>query len=190
MPPYANPQGEVYANESRGFFGLYVVPKRSVDAAKFDKLCRFLNFAYSEEGHNLGKYGIEGVHHNVVAGEIEMIPDAFDTTNSPSYNQILRKYERYGRAYGSSATPEHYEENKRLVDLYEEHAVGNPAIGIVSETEQESTVDYWGDIVEAKVKTIMGMMTIEEWDAFVDELLSSQEFQTIIEEYNAQYTPK
>lgn len=189
LPPVENSYGEVYANESQGFWGYYVVPKQSVDAEEFEAICAFLDFAYSEEGHNLGKYGLEGVHHNVVDGEIEMIPDSFDETNSPSYNQILRMYERYGRAYGSTVTPEHYEENKSLVDAYEQHAVGNPAIGIVSETEQESTVDYWGDVVEAKVKTIMGIMSLSEWDAFVDDLMSSDEFSTIVEEYNAQYRP-
>ena len=146
-----------------------------------ENVVKMLDYGYSEEGHMLYNFGIEGVSYEMVDGYpkyTELI------TNNPDGLSMQHAMSQYmASAYGGPFVQDKryfeqympYEEQKDAVALWIQHD-DNQRLPIVTYTAEESsatasTVTTIGTLVsESITKFIIGQKSMDEWDSFVDSL--------------------
>ena len=142
---------------------------------------KFLDYGYSEEGHMLYNFGIEGVSYEMVDGYpkyTELI------TNNPDNLTMQHAMGRYmASAYGGPFIQDKryyeqylpYEEQKEAVSLWSQQT-GEHRIPTVSYTPEETEIianvgtETSSFVDESLLKFITGQTSMDQFDQFVEEL--------------------
>ena len=153
----------------------------STQCKNVEELVKFLDYGYSEEGHMLYNFGIEGVSYEMVDGYptyTELI------TNNPDGLSMQHAMSRYmASAYGGPFVQDKryfeqympYEEQKEAVNLWMQHDDRQrfPEVSYTAE-ESENMVSKSTTVTslmnENVTKFITGQNSMENWDSFVDQL--------------------
>ena len=148
----------------------------------------FKEYGATDEGYTLASFGIKDVHYTEKDGIKTPTEQAKkDIVAQQAFGQIFLKYDPYLRAYRSGMPNEIYERNKKIIDERVKVSIGDPAVGLVSETNTKVGTELRKKIQDMKTKVIMGKETIEAWDAYVTQLQKDADLIKITDELNKSY---
>ncbi|MEH7495233.1 extracellular solute-binding protein [Neobacillus niacini] len=123
-----------------------------------EEIVKWLDFAYSEEGHMLFNFGIEGVTYEMIDGYPTYTKEITDNPEGLPVTQALGKYIR--ASYGGPLI-----QDKRYLEQYFELP------------EQKEAVKIWGESAENKINMPPITLNAEE----------SEEFNSIMSDLNTYY---
>ncbi|WP_281890514.1 extracellular solute-binding protein [Paenibacillus sp. YYML68] len=178
-----------YARDS--FFGAFMIPA-SVDKNKVEKILAYLEQSASKEINDLRQFGIEGVHHKVENGK-KVVTDAEALAKDVggSVYVIVNAYNKYFEIDQFGDMPDEFKADlKKKTDMYYEHSKVDPGVGLISDTYAKRSADVFKDLDTNITKVIVGRNTMEDWDAYVDQLLKNPTVQTMMQEFGEQYKIK
>jgi putative aldouronate transport system substrate-binding protein len=174
-----------YTAREMGSFGMYMIPK-SVSEAKMKKILEFLNYGSSDEGHELGNFGLKDTHYALDNG-VYKTTEIHAKQSIGAFGQLFAKYDKYHRAYRAGIPKDVWERNKKIIDEREKVSVPDYAIGLFSETSLKVGPELNKKIQDMKTKVIMGKEPITAWDDFVGKLKTDANFVKITNELNDSY---
>ncbi len=141
---------------------------------------KLLDYLYSEEGMTLLNFGVQGTHYDVVDGEYAYTDLIMKNPDGLSPQDALRSFgiqsqftllqdARYERAFVSDEVNrirDVYEQEDHIGDAYPTLAFSSEEQGVINEkyTEIETYVNEMID------KFIMGMESLDQFDAFVEKV--------------------
>jgi len=179
--------GKQYVTRSTGFNGILAIPK-SVPEEKMKAILKFIDYGSGGEGLNLTLYGIENVHYQVVDGlKVANEKAVADSVGTGAWGKMFSTTVLDLWQYAAGMPKEIYDRNMDIANQKAGISTGDPAIGLVSETEIKLGADYTKKVADMKVQTIIGKTSIEEWDSFVASLKNDANYSKITEEINAEY---
>lgn len=162
-----------------------------VAEADIPRVLQFLDYLASPEYEDLFWYGLEGVHYEVM--------DGYKTTND-RYEEdgvgMLGWFSHENRdfiedARKRGATEENLVYLQEIVDdiylKYEEARLQNPQYSTYSATYFARWEQLVEELDDYRVKVIMGILSLDEWDAYVKSLTESSIFKSILQELKQSY---
>lgn len=163
-----------------------IVINAKIDPAKQQRALKFLDYLLSDEGYDLIKHGIEGVHYKKTAdGKFEKT-DAFDKERP----QLISAW--FFRRYDVDVQIRKWDDQEyanKIRSLYqtnEKYVWRNPAAGLSSETLTKKGVSLQQKWMEAMLKIIVGQTPVSA----VDDAAAAWKKDggdDIIKEINAEY---
>ena len=179
-----------YVPQYTGFIGVLAIPKK-VPEAKMKKILSVIDYGASEEGGSLSLYGIKDIHYKEQDGfKIATEQAVKDSVGVGAFGKLFMRYDPYMYAFAPSMTKEVFERNKKIIDARSKLSVPDPSVGLVSDTRLKVGADYDKKINDMKTQVVMGKVSIEAWDKFVNDLKQDATYQKIIEETNAAYAAR
>ncbi|SFL99272.1 putative aldouronate transport system substrate-binding protein [Paenibacillus sp. 1_12] len=176
-----------YSNKDSGFFGMFSIPK-SVPEAKVKQLLKLMDYGASEEGSTLANYGLKDVHYTEKDGILTATEQAKkDIVAQQALGQIFLKYDKYLRAYRTGMPNDVLERNKKIIDEKAKISMGDPSVGLYSETSIKVGSELNKKIQDMKTKVIMGKEPISSWDDYVTKLKNDPDLVKITAEMNDAY---
>ena len=166
---------QVYSNS--GYSGAISTSCKNVEAA-----AKLLDFNYSEKGHNLANFGIEGVSFNMVNGYPAYTDVIMNNKDGLSKTQAMSMYIR-GHIHGpfvqdQRELEQYYDlpELTEALELWTHNDMGKHIYPPASTTQEESeqlaiiinNVNTYRDEMEAKF--ITGALSINDFDKYVAQL--------------------
>jgi putative aldouronate transport system substrate-binding protein len=168
--------GKPYVSQSSGMNGVLAIPK-TVPEEKMKAILKFVDYGSGGEGLDLTLYGIKDVHYTVADGlKIANDKAVADSVGTASWGKMFSTpvVDLWQYAAGMP---------KEIAKIY----IGDPSIGLVSDTELKMGADYTKKIADTKTQIIIGKIPMEEWDKYVEQLKKDANYQKIIEEINVEY---
>lgn len=160
---------------------------------------KFLNYGFTEEGHMLNNFGIEGVSYNMIDGYPTYTEVITDNPDGLPMNTALGLYVRAAGGVGAYVQDKRYleqyyrtDEQKKAWDVWsntdaEKHLM--PQLYVASEKRSEFT-SLLNDIFtyedEMFMKFVMGTESLDNFDAYL-ETLNSFGLETVLELYQEAY---
>lgn len=176
-----------YSNKDSGFFGMFAIPK-TVPEDKMKQLLKLMDYGASQEGSDLANFGFKDVHYTEENGIKLATPQAQkDIVAQQALGQIFLKYDPYLRAYRTGMPLDVLERNKKIIDEKAKISMGDPAVGLYSETSTLVGTELRKKIQDMKTKVIMGKEPISAWDDYVEKLKADPDLLKITEEMNEAY---
>lgn len=188
VPYLEGPGGKKGVQMIEGYYGIWVVPT-SVAKDKVKKIVEFLNWTASDEGTELAKAGIPGVHYTKYdkeSGAVERNEEQkklYDK-EKPMLLVLQNAYDKY--IYADSQVPEIKKAQKEVLDGFDQVGVPNPFIAFVSETASKNP-DHQKKLSAAAVNYVMGT---GNWEAVQAEIeawskgLGAQIMKEYMDQYN------
>ncbi|MBQ4227373.1 MAG: hypothetical protein II697_04150, partial [Clostridia bacterium] len=144
-------------------------------------------------------YGVEGLHFYFDENGTRQKTDEQRAANTAGYvgawNQIFLKVDadqitsKFMRSGASRASDENIQRARDiravLANYLEETGLGFANQNLFSETYNTSWANIVSDTNANITKYIMGEISADEWNAFVDSVVNGAEYQAIIAEYAA-----
>lgn len=179
--------GKPYVSQSSGMNGVLAIPK-TVSEEKMKAILSFINYGSGGEGLDLTLYGIKDVHYSIVDGlKIANDKAVADSVGTASWGKMFSTPVVDLWQYAAGMPKEVYQRNMKIAEERSKISIGDPAIGLVSETELKMGADYTKKIADLKTQVIIGKVPMEEWDKYVEQLKKDANYQKITEEMNAEY---
>lgn len=179
--------GKAYVSQSTGMNGVLAIPK-TVPEEKMKAILKFINYGSGGDGLDLTLYGIKDVHYSVVDGlKVANDKAVADSVGTASWGKMFSTPVVDLWQYAAGMPKEIYQRNMKIAEERGKISTGDPAIGLVSETELKMGADYTKKIADMKTQVIIGKIPVEEWDKYVEQLKKDANYQKIIEEMNAEY---
>ncbi|MBU3114837.1 extracellular solute-binding protein [Clostridium lacusfryxellense] len=177
-----------YIGRSGGSFGGFVIPK-TVKEDKMKKIMAFYDFCVSNEGWELAKYGVEGVHFNKSGDKYTVLPQAkIDLVGTMT--NVSQKYDKYQTASMAGTTPLELDRNKKIIDEKAKISIPSPNVGLYSDTESKIGADYNKKYSETFMKVMLGAEPIATWDAYVAKLKTDADYLKWVKEISDAYDKK
>lgn len=160
----------------------------STSCKDIEAACRFLDYAYSEEGSMLFNYGTEGVSYNLDTDGNVVFTDVILNNESVSASSARNAYAHYNnwgmveREYSLQL-----DEVSRAIQSgwyanMEDYAY--PTVNYTVE-EQEVLTNYWTNIDdycrEMILKFVIGSESMDNWDNFVSQLQTTYHVDEVLQ---------
>lgn len=154
------------------------------------RIIEVLDWMLSDEGWNIIRNGVEGVHYNM-EGDQRVTTDEFKNFSAYSgYIQILRR-PNDENLWLKNIIPETREYQKEWLDksvaaMQDYQQAG--LVGIQSAAEKEFLKSdlYTTEFPQLCIEIIYGEKSVDEWDAFLEKVYANG-WQDVLDEYNAYY---
>ncbi|NJD03677.1 MAG: extracellular solute-binding protein [Ruminiclostridium sp.] len=187
-PPLNRATGGVSVKNNMPFGSLFAITRDAEKAGKVDAIMKMLDYIYSPEGEMLFKYGIEGVHYNLVDGKVVRTQEWIDGLAKDPAHYLNST----GQGFGASLTGKSIMSAQEYIDMnidkfktdkvdpqamldiikmYNVDTVGHyPYIPLLEDEDkkvQEIGTDWKNYIDEMRVKFFVGQESFDNWDNFV-----------------------
>lgn len=157
-----------------GGFGYAV----STTCSNVEAACRYLDWAFSEEGMMTMNYGVEGTTYEVKDGKVELTDLVMHNEETPSSNSARNEIAWVQNRVGVSLDIAlgYKEESRNWIDVWTAHMDKYVLPTVQYTEEQQNTISKkWGDIddlcQEKILKYVIGSEDISAtWDSFVDSI--------------------
>lgn len=157
-----------------GGFGYAV----STTCSNVEAACRYLDWAFSEEGMMTMNYGVEGTTYEVKDGKVELTDLVMHNEETPSSNSARNEIAWVQNRVGVSLDIAlgYKEESRNWIDVWTAHMDKYVLPTVQYTEEQQNTISKkWGDIddlcQEKILKYVIGSEDINAtWDSFVDSV--------------------
>lgn len=163
---------------------------KAVPEDKMLKILDYLEETCTQEYLDFSMYGIEGVHYNVVNGERVLTEQKnIDMGSSAPQQVFARKYDAYMKVGSPQAPSEYNKQMRETFDSWNVDEIGtiDPFNVATSETWNKVWPKYINEWSAYATKAIIGQITIEEYQAYVDTLNNMPEFKTAYQEFAEAY---
>ncbi|TLS53817.1 extracellular solute-binding protein [Paenibacillus antri] len=186
LMPLQGPKGYV-TNMTLGFWTNLMISSK-VKEEDIPRILSLIDYMSSEEYMvKLTKQGIEGIHHNVVDGKVELT-EAYKNEAIEGYGWPGDYYNGMNNAQLNDAEPERLEHLKQVYEKSTEVSTySNPATNLYSPTLGERWGDLTRTLEDMKVKYVMGEITVQQWDDYVAGITSHADYKKILEELKTSY---
>lgn len=171
-----------YRNSYNGSYSISV----STSCEDIEAACRFLDYAYGEEGSMLYNYGTEGISYELNGDSVkflETVTDNADVTANSARNA-------YGHYFNWAMVSRDYsillDEESRKIQSGWYANMEDYAYPTVNHTVQEQQIlsDYWTNIDdycrEMILKFVIGSESMDNWDDFVATLQSTYHVEEVL----------
>ncbi len=189
----AAPDGKRYYERGLGSYGMLMVNKEASEA-NLKKILELLDYSSSLEGNLLIGYGIKDVDYTVSNPKLPHVITQTDAGKAKAYPNswqwVCGFYNKYLRAESGDMTDAELAYNHGLLDTIEKSSSQDGSAGIISPAWNEKSADWSKKIVDAQVNTLIGKMSMDEWDKFVNGLKNDPAWAKIVEEFNNGYKAK
>lgn len=164
---------------------------------------KWLDYDYSEEGHMLKNFGIEGVSYTLVDGEPVYTDLILNNSDGLAIGTVLAQYTKAN--YGTTGLQDvryleqyyPYEEQKEALENFQASDSANHLLSNITfenyttDEEQELYTEYWSQwatyVEEMTLKFIMGEEPIENFDTSYMEQLKKFQVEKAVEYRQAEY---
>lgn len=186
---------KAYAATMKPFNRPALISKKVLEA-DIPRILALFDYTASAEHRELADIGIEGVHHEVKDGAVVVNNDKIKEDQVGHWYVLFQNQLQTadiliedGRNKGVSEGDldrmrAMHEESDRLI---KESGLGHPHWSV----ESPAYFSKWGfvtkDLNDNRIKVIMGQMTIEEWDQYVQTVLNSKDYKQIVAEMKESY---
>ena len=154
----------------------------STNCQNIELALRWLDYGFTEEGHMLNNFGIEGVSYNMVDGEPKLSDTILNNPDGLSLNKVAPLYLRAAYS-GAFVQDSRYVEQSLVypqqIDAYKKWSNTNmkkhiiPSITLLSE-ELDKASDIQANIStyvdEMFIKFVTGRESIENFDSYINQL--------------------
>ncbi|MVQ34770.1 extracellular solute-binding protein [Paenibacillus sp. MAH-34] len=179
--------GKPYVPQGTGMNGVLAIPK-SVPEQKMKAILNFVNYGSGGEGLDLTLYGIKDVHYTLTDGlKVSNDKAVADSVGTATWGKMFSTPVVDLWQYAAGMPKEVYQRNMKITEERAKVSVGNPAIGLVSDTDIKLGADYKKKIADMKTQVIIGKIALEDWDKYIDTLKKDPNYQKITEEFNVEY---
>lgn len=184
------PNGNKYVPSGAPYYGFFLIPKK-VPEAKVKKILEFLDYGHSPEGNELAIYGIKGVHFKEENGR-RVLTEQFNKDKvGEGFQYIFMKLsDEQVLGDPSTTSEETYKRNQEILNERKKVVLEDPALGLISEANTKFWPDIKKKVDDMRTKVILGQVTIEDYDQFINQLKGDQSLQKIIKEMNDAYAAK
>ncbi|MGG1513842.1 ABC transporter substrate-binding protein [Paenibacillus oryzisoli] len=184
--------GKAYYEQASGYYGQFLINKKTVNEAKLKKILELYDYTASVEGYNLATYGIQDVDYKVKPdGSVEQTEEgkkkgySGDTTGQ----WVTGYFDKYSRAKVSGIPNDVYEANKKVIDSIS--SIPDPTYGLMKSAPfKEKGADWDKKLNDMIVNVIIGKNTLDDWDKLVKQFKDDASFQQHIKETNDFYKEK
>jgi len=160
--------------------------------------CRYLDWGYTEEGHNLHEYGKEGVTYTKAADGTITLTDLIKNNPETPDAQAARYYVGYFRNHAIICDDPYAHFSDAVLDIaskfysnQQSHAI--PTL-VYTDAENEAIREFTA--IDATSRNaiadfVMGNRDMSEWDAFIDGIKADgiedvvKAYQSALDRYNA-----
>jgi len=168
-----------------------------VPAENIPRILRLIDFMAADEFNELAYFGIEGIHYEVKDGK-KVTNDRYNEDAVRIWSGISHINNGWQTEYwrkwlaDQGASPENQQMAKDAGDgaiaaLKECPSVGIPHYTLYSETLATRWDELTAKLRENRVKFIVGRITEQEWDEYVQSITSSETYQQILQELKDAY---
>jgi len=177
--PVMNIGDEVFQSQRDNFYQSSTSVSISRDCKNIEAAAKLLDYGYSEEGHLLYNFGIEGISYEMVDGYPSYLPEITDNPDGLSMQHAMSKY--MASAYGGPFIQDKreyeqylkYPEQKEAVKLWSKETADHRLpqnIMLPAELEgKESQIrKYCSSML---VKFITGELPLSKYESFTDDLI-------------------
>jgi putative aldouronate transport system substrate-binding protein len=177
---------KIYPKNS-AYFGVFVIPKRTVKEDKLKKILEFADYGWSPEGAVLCKWGVENEHHTK-DGDLYIKTEKGLKDPFGNLDNLFQPASKYGRAAGGTGvTKERYQKLTAVIDEQIKYGVDNISQNLISDTNILYGPDMGKQSNDLKIQVIMGHKTLADWDAYVNKLKNDPNYQKIVKEMDESY---
>lgn len=169
LPPMKG-EGDHYSVSLIGGVTTSYLINNAIDAEKKLRILDYFDASASDEMTHLIRYGIEGIHHNVVDGEIVMTERGSAEINATATMGTVGQYDMYNKSRNVSAGEEYNQKVYEWIKDYEELGSVSPFTYITSSTYATEWPKYQEEYETALVQAIIGDISMEELHEFAAEL--------------------
>ncbi|BFH17275.1 extracellular solute-binding protein [Paenibacillus melissococcoides] len=187
LPYLENPNGYKYAPSGASYYGVYLIPKK-VPEDKVKKILELFDYGNSPEGNILAYYGLKDIHYKEENGKIVTTEQAkTDLTGDGNMSSLFHLISD-DMAIGAVGMPDDlYERNVEIVNERKKHVVPEPERGLYSEAYNRYFPEIKKKVDDMRTKVIIGKMTIEEYDKFIETIKKDNDLLKVIDEMNQAY---
>lgn len=163
---------------------------KSVPEEKMLKILDYFEKTTTQEFYDLTTYGVEGVHYNVVNGE-KVITELRDQEmgSSAPWQVLPLMYNPFMKIDSTAAPGEYNQAQRELFDSYGylEKGRTNPFNIATSQKWINVWPKYSQDWAAKGVQAVTGQISMEDYQAYVDELNAKPEMKEAYQEFAASY---
>lgn len=181
IPPVKGPKG--WAVDANIGFYIQTVIHSAVGQENVPRYLKLIDQLASPEYKALAAYGVEGVHYVQKDGRKITLP-AYNTecVTCWDFHHEPRDIMAETLRRGLKRPEEFVRTVQTIFSRYEEMNLSNPQYTFLSDTLMTRWDQLTKDLTGNRVKVVMGIMSLEAWEAYVDELVSSDIYKTIQQE--------
>lgn len=195
LMPVEGPKGYLVSVEPYGFWPARVISAKCSDA-KIRKILEVICMT-GEEYMNYLKFGVEDIHFRW-EDDVRIRDEEHEVARTEGYvggwTQVLlaQNADKVTEKFIERTSPSSEEAIARAWELKEatESAAAEMELGLATLNLQSETYKSdWGiltaDVNDMCAKYVMGQITMDDWNAYVDSIVSTNAYQTIIAEFKA-----
>jgi putative aldouronate transport system substrate-binding protein len=185
IPPVRGPRG--WAVDANIGFYTQTVIRAEGNEGQISRYLKLIDRLAAPEYRELVTHGVEGVHHYIKDGRKNNLP-RFEEDCVACWGWFQHEA-RDIMADTLQRGLKRPEEFARTVDTiyarYKEMGLTNPHYSLESDTLMTRWGNFTKDLNDNRVKVVMGIMTLEQWDDYVDGLVASDIYKDIQHELKA-----
>ncbi|RKL66229.1 hypothetical protein CR203_16895 [Salipaludibacillus neizhouensis] len=159
-----------------GYAGMLAISKTAVETEEeLKRVLQFLDDLNDEEVQNLAYIGVEGVHHEIVDGVLDITSQADGGTKFESEVSDLNQFQMAIPEENFMEQPQTALQEKAAALMEEnmEFVVANPAEPLISPTYTERGQQLDNIIDDARIQYIVGQIDDAEFDAEIERWMGA-----------------
>lgn len=180
------PHGDYAVGLETGVAGGFYISSK-VPEAKVKQLLKYFDLTASQELTDLAYYGIEGVHHTVVDGQMVLTEQGVKEVNTTSKSAGVLAYAKWGKVISAAGDKAYNDAKIKEVENYDEIGMINIYRVITSDAWRNTWPKYENDYQAMVTKAIVGQISMEEYKAYIEKLTNQpdikQSFKEMAEAY-------
>ncbi|MCS7463230.1 extracellular solute-binding protein [Paenibacillus doosanensis] len=185
--------GKAHYEQAIGYYGQFLVSKK-VSEEKLKRILEVYDYTATEEGYNLGTYGIKDVDFTLASdGSVTQTEDGKKKgySGDSTGQWVTGYYNKYLRAATAGIPSDVLDYNKKLIDTIAAVSEPNPEYGLPkSAAFKEKGADWNKKINDMIINVIIGKSSLDDWDKFVKTMKDDSGFQSHLKETNESYKAK
>jgi len=188
IPPLKGPKG-YSAILDIGTRGAFYISKK-VPEEKVKRILDYFEKTASEEITNLGYYGKEGVHYNIVNGE--RVPTELGKVQIQvtALSPLTPAFTKWGKVHASGAPKAWNEAKEKEAAPYEEYGKVNPFRYLISDTWVEVWPKYDAELKSMRTKAIVGQISMDEYRKYVESIKNDPQIKKAFKEFAEDYASR
>lgn len=182
IPPVKGPRGWA-VDANIGFYTQTVIRAKG-NEGNIPRYLKLIDRLAAPEFRELVSNGIEGVHHVVKDGRKHNLSRYEDDCVAcwSWFQHEVRDIMADTLQRGLKRPEEFIRTVDTIYARYKEMNLTNPHYSLISDTLMTRWGNFTKDLNDNRVKVVMGIMTMDEWDAYVQGLVSSDIYKDIQQE--------
>lgn len=190
IPPMLGSEGNYSVSAGTGVVDSMFISSK-VPKEKVLKILEYFEKTTTQKFYDITTYGFEGIHYTLDASGYKVPTEQRnkDMGSSAPWQVLPLMYNRYMKTDSTAAPAEYNMKQREYINswgFFEKGQV-DPFAVATSETWISIWPRYVNDWASTAVKAVIGQITMEEYEAYVDNLNQNPEIKTAYQEFAKSY---